>query len=141
MTLQLTHDALAGAPHAGALTTEQMELLVRHLPLNTSLADENGRLVFWHGEIFADCLDTWIGRHVNDCHAPSSRPTIDRMDAGFRAGVEDGATFWKREDGRLLLYRYIAVRDAEGVYRGMLETVEDITDIQALEGEKLTLDR
>jgi hypothetical protein len=48
--------------------------------------------------------------------------------------------FWRREEGRLYLYRYIAVRDDEGTYRGLLETAEDITDIVGLEGERLELD-
>jgi DUF438 domain-containing protein len=83
--------------------------------------------------VFAD-------RHVNDCHAHSSRPTIDRMVEEFRAGRKDAAAFWKLDEGRLILYRYIAVRDDEGAYRGILETLEDITEIRGLEGEKKKLD-
>jgi DUF438 domain-containing protein len=140
MTLDLRHGTLAGAPQAGELSPEERDLLLRHLPVQTSFADADGTLLWWHGEIFADCEARWIGRHVNDCHAPSSRPMIDRMVEEFRAGTKDAATFWKLEDERLILYRYIAVRDAAGAYRGILETLEDITDIRGLEGEKKTLD-
>ena len=140
MTLDLRYGTLAGAPHAGSLSADDMDLILRHLPVQTSFADAEGTLLYWHGEIFDDCEERWIGRHVNDCHAPSSRPMIDRMVAEFRAGTKDAATFWKLDDGRLILFRYIAVRDADGVYRGILETLEDITDIRSLEGEKKTLD-
>jgi len=140
MTLDLRHGTLAGAAHAGKLSAEEMNLILRHLPVQTSFADENGTLLWWHGNIFADCEARWIGRHVNDCHAPSSRPMIDHMVEDFRAGTKDAATFWKHEGGRLILYRYIAVRDEEGAYCGILETLEDITDIKGLEGEKKTLD-
>ncbi|HJW74284.1 MAG TPA: PAS domain-containing protein [Thermoleophilia bacterium] len=140
MTLDLRHETLAGAPHAGELSADELELVVWHLPIQTSFADAEGTLLWWHGEIFADCEDRWIGRHVNECHAPSSRPTIDRMIEEFRAGTKDAATFWMLEDDRLVLYRYIAVRDGDGVYRGILETLEDITDVQRLEGEKKALD-
>ena len=140
MTLDLRHGTLAGAPHAGSLSADDMDLILRHLPVQTSFADAEGTLLWWHGEIFDDCEEQWIGRHVNDCHAPSSRPTIDRMVEEFRAGTKDAATFWKLDEGRLVLYRYIAVRDGGGAYRGILETLEDVTDIQGLEGEKKTLD-
>jgi len=77
---------------------------------------------------------------ISSTNAPSSRPTIDRMVEEFRAGSKDAATFWKLDEGRLLLFRYIAVRDDAGAYRGILETLEDITEITSLEGEKKTLD-
>lgn len=140
MTLDLRHGTLAGAAHAGELSAEEMGLILRHLPVQTSFADAEGTLLWWHGEIFAECEERWIGRHVNDCHTRSSRPVIDRMVEEFRAGTRDAATFWKLEDGHLVLSRYIAVRDDEGTYRGILETLEDITDIRGLEGEKTTLD-
>jgi hypothetical protein len=127
-------------PQAGALTPEQLDLVLRHVQVDVSLADEHGTLVYWHGEVFADCDAAFIGRHMNDCHAPKSRETIDRMEAAFKEGSRDQAVFWRREEGRLYLYRYIAVRDDEGTYRGLLETAEDITDIVGLEGERLELD-
>jgi uncharacterized protein len=128
-------------PEAGSLTAEQRDLVVRHLPVDVSLADEHGTLVYWHGEIFADCDERFIGRHMNDCHAPKSRRTIERMETAFKEGTRDEAVFWHREDdGRLYLFRYAAVRDAEGAYRGLMETVQDITDIVGIDGERTDLD-
>ena len=133
-------DPAPDKPQAGTLTPEHRDLVLRHVPVDVSFADDHGTLLYWHGDIFADCDASAIGRHMNDCHAPKSRRTIDRMEAAFREGSRDEAVFWHPEDdGRLYLFRYTAVRDDEGAYRGMLETVQDITDIVGLEGERLEL--
>ena len=129
-----------GIPEAGALTPEQRMLLIEALPVQVSLMDENGALLYWRGEDFVDCDPKWIGQHVNDCHAPSSRPTIDRMDAAFRAGEKDEAVFWNWEDDRLIMRTYTAARDGSGAYRGMLETMQDITGLVGITGERRELD-
>ena len=36
--------------------------------------------------------------------------------------------------------RFAPLRDAAGAYRGMMETMQDISDIVGLEGAQLTLD-
>lgn len=129
-----------GVEQAGALDPGLMKLVIEHLPVQVSVADERDVLVYWHGPLFADCEARWIGRHVNDCHAPSSRPLIDRMIAEFRAGRRDEAVFRRLEDERLVLVRYVALRDDDGAYRGIMETMQDITDLRGLEGEQLELD-
>ena len=45
------------------------------------------------------------------------------MDETFRQGVQDEALFRRIEDGRLILVRYCVLRDADGTYRGMMETM------------------
>ena len=42
--------------------------------------------------------------------------------------------------GKFLHIRYFAVRDDAGVYRGVVETVQDVTAIRALEGQRRLLD-
>ena len=126
-------------PEAGSLTAEQRTLLIEALPVQVSLMDEHGTMLYWRGEDFVDCDPKWIGRHVNECHAPASRPTIDTMDAAFRAGEKDVAVFWNWEEDRLIMRTYTAARDHDGVYRGMLETMQDITGIVGIEGERREL--
>jgi DUF438 domain-containing protein len=144
MTDEPNSEAPARAPQgslrAGSLTPETADLIIRHLPVGVSFADADGTLVFWEGSFFADCDPSVIGRHLDDCHSPRSRDLISRMQEEFRSGRRDEALFWAREDGRLILSRYVAVRDAQGVYRGILETMQDITDLQAIEGEGHDLD-
>ena len=50
------------------------------------------------------------------------------------------AEFWIELGGRFLHIRYFAVRDAAGAYRGVVETVQDVTGIRALEGQRRLLD-
>jgi hypothetical protein len=127
-------------PEAGALTPEQMGLTIRHLPVDVSLADEDHKLIFWRGGIFEDCDAQFIGRHMNDCHAPQSRVVIDKMIAAFTAGTRDEAVFWYIEDDHQLVTRYVALRDVDGTYRGMMETITDLTALDGFRGKGNTLD-
>jgi hypothetical protein len=65
---------------------------------------------------------------------------IARMSEAFQEGVQDEAIFRRIEDDRLILVRYCALRDADGTYRGMMETMQDITEIRTMEDKKLVLD-
>ena len=63
----------------------------------------------------------------------------------FRSGKRDVAEFWQRDwpsgSGRFMHVRYVAVRNTDNEYEGVLEVDQDITDIQKIEGEKLSLDK
>jgi DUF438 domain-containing protein len=50
------------------------------------------------------------------------------------------AEFWINLNGRMVHIRFFAVRDPEGKYIGTVEVVQDVTDIQKLQGEKRLLD-
>jgi len=137
---QTTTGAGPSAALAGNLTAAQMDLVIRHLPVQVSVVDEDGTLVYWHGDLFADCELHHVGVHVDESHNAHSRKTIARMEAAFRDGSRDEAVFRRLEEGRLILVRYAPLRDAAGTYRGMMETMQDISDIVGLEGAQLTLD-
>ena len=125
---------------AGSHTPVQMDLVIRNLPVQVSVMDEHGTVVYWHGDLFADCELRHVGVHVNGSHNARSQQTIACMEAAFRDGSRDEAVFRRIEDDRLILVRYAPLRDADGAYRGMMETMQDITDIVGLRGAKLTLD-
>lgn len=140
MGAETTRGAGPSSCLAGDLTPVQRDLVIRHLPLQVSVSDEDGALVYWHGDLFEDCDPQYIGRHVNACHNERSHVTIARMEKAFRDGTEQEAVFRRLEDGRLILVRYCPLRDEQGTYRGMMETMQDITDIRGMDGEKLVLD-
>ena len=143
---------------AGDLTAEQRDLVIRHLPLNVTVCDEEGRVIYWHGDlgrllqasgvevaftpgvggVLEDCDPRYIGRHFNECHPERARAIIARIEKAFREGTRQEAVYRRLEAGRLILVRYCPLRDAQGTYRGMMETMQDITDIRQMEGEKLT---
>ncbi len=89
----------SSVPEAGALTPEQMALVLKHLSVDVSLMDEDHVLVYWRGPTFEDCDDEYVGRHVDDCHNAKSRVSIAKMIETFAAGTRDEEVFWHVEDG------------------------------------------
>jgi DUF438 domain-containing protein len=81
-----------------------------------------------------------IGRAVQQCHPPKSVHKVTAILNAFKAGERSVAEFWLTLGGRMIHVRYFAVRSAEGRYMGCLETVQDITGIQALTGERRLVD-
>jgi DUF438 domain-containing protein len=126
----------------GYMTPEQVNLLLKVLPLDITYVDENDRVIFYNrGEerTFPRSKNI-IGREVRFCHPPKSVDTVLKILEEFRKGTQNVADFRIHVKGRYILIRYFAVRDADGAYRGVVEMSQDITDIQSLEGEQRLLD-
>jgi hypothetical protein len=77
---------------------------------------------------------------VQNCHPPASVHKVQQIIDAFRAGEKDVAEFWITRGDRFLHIRYFALRDADGTYRGVLETVQDATALRALQGQRRLLD-
>jgi DUF438 domain-containing protein len=118
----------------GTLTPEQVQLVIRNLPLDISFADEDDVLVYWNGTTYKTCDARYIGRDVRDCHPESSLEVLEDILARFKAGTKDVAEGWELDGERFKYTRYTAVRDDAGVYRGILEVNHDVTAVRALEG-------
>lgn len=127
--------------NTGALTPEQIDLLLNTLPVDISLVDEHDTVRFYtEGERIFPRSPGVIGRKVQNCHPPSSVDKVQEIIDAFRAGEKDTADFWIDYAGRFVHIRYFALRDAGGAYKGTLETVQDVTGIRALEGERRLVD-
>ena len=118
----------------GTLTPEQVQLVIRDLPLDISFADEHDVLVYWNGPTYKTCDARYIGRDVRDCHPESSLDVLEDILAQFKAGTKDIAEGWELDGERFKYTRYTAVRDDAGVYRGILEVNHDVTGVRALDG-------
>lgn len=126
----------------GLLGLEMINLMLKHLPLDLSLVDEEDRVVYYSDtaeRIFPRSPGV-IGRKVQLCHPQKSVHMVQAILDAFRAGDKDVAEFWIQMRGRFLHIRYFAVRDASKKYRGCLEVSQDVTAIRALEGERRLLD-
>ncbi|MCC7331321.1 MAG: DUF438 domain-containing protein [Flavobacteriales bacterium] len=126
----------------GYMTPEQVNLLLRFLPVDITYVDENDRVIFYNrGEerVFTRSKGI-IGREVKFCHPPKSVHMVLRIVDEFRAGTKDVAEFWINFKGRMIHIRYFAIRDKEKNYRGVIEMSQDVTEIQKLEGQKRLLD-
>ncbi len=125
----------------GLLSLEQVNLMLRSLPVDLSFVDENDEVRYYSEgpeRIFPRSPGV-IGRKVQNCHPPKSVATVNRILQAFRSGEESVAEFWITLGGRFLHIRYFALRDPKGRYRGCLEVSQDLTPLRALEGERRLL--
>lgn len=126
----------------GYMTVDQVNLLLRTMPLDITYVDENDKVIFYNrGEerVFPRSAGI-IGREVKFCHPPKSVGTVLKILEEFRKGTKNEAAFWINFKGRLIYIRYFAVRDKQKNYRGVIEMSQDITDIKHIEGEKRLLE-
>ena len=127
----------------GRLSPEQIDLMLRHLPLDVTFVDENDRVLYYSEgkERIFPRSPAVIGREVQNCHPPKSLSVVNDIVRAFKEGTKDVAEFWiQRTNGPFVHIRYFAVRDAEGKYRGVIEVTQEISRLRALEGERRLLD-
>ena len=126
----------------GYMTVEQVNLLLKTMPLDLTFVDENDKVIFYNrGEerVFPRSAGI-IGREVKFCHPPKSVGTVLKIIESFKNGTKNEASFWINFKERLIYIRYFAVRDADKKYKGVIELSQDITDIKKIEGEQRLLD-
>lgn len=126
----------------GQMTVDQINLMLKHLPVDITFVNENDEVRYFSAgkeRIFPRSPGI-IGRNVQKCHPPKSLDVVNKIVGEFKAGTKDEAGFWIQIQGRLIYIRYFAVRDDEGTFRGTLEVSQDITDIKSIEGERRLLD-
>jgi hypothetical protein len=126
----------------GALTPEQINLMLTNLPVDITYVDENDQVCFYSQtpeRIFVRTAAI-IGRSVQNCHPPQSVHVVQNILDDFRAGKRDAAEFWIQMGGKFVHIRYFALRDAQGAYKGVIEVSQNVTEIRALEGERRLLD-
>ena len=126
----------------GYMTPEQVNLLLRFMPVDITYVDENDKVIFYNrgkDRVFPRSKGI-IGREVRFCHPPKSVDMVLRIVEEFKAGTKDVAEFWINFKGRMIHIRYFAIRDNENKYRGVIEMSQDVTDIRELEGQQRLLD-
>ena len=131
--------------NTGVLTAEQINLMLRTLPVDVTFVDEYDEVrYFTQGrERIFQRSPAIIGRKVQNCHPPQSLGRVQQILDDFRAGVRDVAEFWIQmapEGEPLFVHiRYFALRSEDGTYRGTIEVTQNLTPLRALEGEKRLL--
>ncbi len=126
----------------GQLSVDQVCMIFNHLPVDITFVDENGKVRYFSSpkkRIFPRTTAV-LGREVQNCHPPESVHVVLKIVDSFRSGEKDSATFWIRMKGELILIQYFAVRDESGIYRGIIEVTQEITEIIAIKGEKRLLE-
>lgn len=125
----------------GKLTLHQINLLFRHLPVDISFVDENDLVKFYTDtahRVFPRSKGV-IGREVRNCHPPKSLHMVEEIIEKFRSGEQSKSEFWINKPGLFIYIVYVAVRDKDGTFRGVMEMMQDCTHIRQLEGERRLL--
>nr|WP_314787802.1 PAS domain-containing protein [uncultured Campylobacter sp.] len=122
----------------GKLTLEQINLIYKHMPVDLSFVDENEIVKFYTDtkhRVFPRSAGV-IGRDVKNCHPRESVASVLEIIDAFRKGERDEIDFWLELHGKFIYIYYVAVRDENGVFKGVLEMMQDVTRIRSLEGKR-----
>lgn len=125
----------------GSFSIEELTTFFNFLPMDITFVDKNDKVRFFSlGEhrIF-DRNRAIIGRDVQLCHPPGSVHVVEQILSDFKSGKESKAAFWINFKGMFVYIEYIALRDAQGEYLGVIECTQDLTKYRQLEGEQRLL--
>lgn len=111
----------------GHLTLPQLTALLNTIPMEITFVDaENINRYFNEGEKVFKRPGMAIDREVFSCHPPKIEPMVRSIISDFRSGKRDSVPVWMEKGGRVMLVKYLAVRDEKGNYLGTVELVQDM---------------
>ena len=125
----------------GKLTLEQINLIYKHMPVDISYVDENEIVKFYtdtEHRVFPRSKNV-IGRDVKNCHPRTSVHLVEEIIEKFRTGEQNTVDFWINKGDLFIYIYYVAVRDENGRFRGVLEMMQDCSRIRKLEGSRTLL--
>jgi len=108
------------------------------MPVDLSFVDENEIVKFYTDtkhRVFPRSAGV-IGRDVKNCHPRESVASVLEIIDAFRNNEQDEVDFWLEMNGRFIYIYYVAVRDENGIFKGVLEMMQDVTRIRSLEGKR-----
>lgn len=130
----------------GNLTEDILQALLEAVPFDFSVLDKDDKVLAWNKHktrIFKRPVGV-VGRDVRDCHPKKSLDKVERILQEMKEGKREKARFWielplEEKGKQKILIEYYALRGKSDKYIGCLEVTQNITDIQAIEGEKRLL--
>lgn len=125
----------------GSFSIEELTTFFSFLPMDITFVDKDDKVKFFSlGEhrIF-DRNRAIIGRDVQLCHPPGSVHIVEQILSDFKSGKESKAAFWINFKGMFVYIEYIALRNEDGEYLGVIECTQDLTKYRQLEGEQRLL--
>ncbi|MBN2371197.1 MAG: PAS domain-containing protein [Vicinamibacteria bacterium] len=132
----------------GKLNEAMLDALLEILPVEFSVVDASDNVLAWNKHetrIFKRPAGV-VGKNVRDCHPQKSLEKVVQILAEMKNGQRDKARFWidlpigKDNASNKVLIEYFALRDKTGAYLGCLESSQNISDLQKLEGQKRLLE-
>ena len=111
------------------------------MPVDFTFVDNNNSVKFYNDtdhRVFPRSKNV-IGRDVKNCHPRKSIHLVEEIIEKFRKGEKDKIEFWIDKGDVFIYIYYVAVRDENGVYKGVLEMMQDCTHIRSLKGSRTLL--
>jgi PAS domain S-box-containing protein len=126
----------------GYLTAQQLIQIFSTIPVDLTLVDRDDKVVFFNTpekRIFPRSTAV-IGRNVKNCHPPESMHVVENILKAFRNKERTKAEFYIHVKDYYVYIQYVALYDEKGEYDGVLEILQEISDIQKISGDKRLLD-
>jgi uncharacterized protein len=113
------------------LSYHQISAIFEALPIEITFSDENDIVRYWNkheNRIYQRPLEA-LGKDVRDCHSNKSIKAVDELLNDFKNGKKDILEYNSNSNGKLVNVKYIAVRDENMKFLGVVEALQDITGI------------
>jgi hypothetical protein len=123
----------------GSLSLKELDLILDLIPLELTFVGKDNIVKYYDNgdeEKLLGRTPSAIGRDVMNCHPPKVHETVTQLIKDLEEGKKDKQAAWyKRKDGIFVHITYAAVRDEAGEFLGILEYVQDITELSEISGE------
>lgn len=115
----------------GHLSVEQANLILNHLPIELTFVNKEDIFQYYNDHVpFEEMLfkrnPGQIGRNVELCHPPKLIERVKQVVEVLRSGQQDEVKMWFKRDDQFIHVTYMAVRNSQGAFEGVLELVQDI---------------
>lgn len=114
----------------GKMRIDQLEAMLNTLEIEITYVDENDINAYYNdhdGEKVFKRPESSLGREVYSCHPPQVEPIVRGLIKEFKAGTKDSLKLVRNIKDIDFAISYYAVRDEDGKYLGVLETVQDLS--------------
>uniref|UniRef100_A0A7C4D7N0 DUF438 domain-containing protein n=1 Tax=Staphylothermus marinus TaxID=2280 RepID=A0A7C4D7N0_STAMA len=116
----------------GFLNPDEIEGIFKHLPLELTYADVNDRVRFYtESELVKGFVrtKTIIGRRIPYCHPPRLEKYVMTNVEAIKQGKFKYREFWTMLGDKIMRVIITPVKNKDGELLGVLEIVEDLTDV------------
>lgn len=123
----------------GSLGLKELKIIMDMLPLELTFIDKDNIVQYFNnvpGEKLFVRTPSSIGRDVLYAHPPKSKMVVTQLIEDLKNGKKDKQDAWyQKKDGTLVYITFAAVRDEDGEFVGIVEYVQDITELNKIKGE------
>lgn len=114
----------------GKLRIDQLEAMLDTMEIEITFVDDKDINSYYNDhegrKVFKRPISS-LGREVYTCHPPQVEPLVRGLIKDFKDKKKDSFKLIKKIGDKDFAISYYAVRDKEGTYKGVLETVQDLS--------------